>query len=131
MLIASPFKLKAAGIIGMNRRNVVMIARNNPRRLYPLVDNKLKTKQILEGAGIATPGLLGVVKTQGNVRELEEFLAPFKSFVIKPAKGSGGKGILVVNGRSGENYLKTSGRAISIHQRFITFCGSFASSVTY
>lgn len=115
MLIASPFKLKAAGIIGMNRRNVVMIARNNPRRLYPLVDNKLKTKQILEGAGIATPGLLGVVKTQGNVRELEEFLAPFKSFVIKPAKGSGGKGILVVNGRSGENYLKTSGRAISIH----------------
>ena len=114
MIIASPVKLKAAGIIGMNRRNVVMIAQNNPRRLYPLVDNKLKTKQILENAGIATPRLFGAVKTQGNVRELKEFLAPYQSFVIKPAKGSGGKGILVVSDRRGENYMKPSGKVISI-----------------
>lgn len=114
MFIASPFKLRAAGIIGMNRRNVVMIARNNPRKLYPLVDNKLRTKQILENSGIATPRLLGAVRTEGNVRELEEFLAPYQSFVIKPAKGSGGKGILVVKDRRGEDYLKPSGRVISI-----------------
>ena len=62
MRLTSPAKLRQAGIVGMNHRNVVMIARNNPRRLYPLVDDKLKTKEILEKAAIAAPRLLGVVK---------------------------------------------------------------------
>ena len=67
-----------------------------------------------ENAKIATPGLLGAVRTQGNVRELKEFLAPHQSFVIKPAKGSGGKGILVVHDRRGKNYLKPNGKVVSI-----------------
>lgn len=114
MFIASPLKLKKNGVVGMNRRNVVMIAQNNPRHLYPLVDNKLKTKTILKEAGIAAPELLGVVKTQGNVRELEKFLADKSSFVIKPARGSGGKGILVIDGRDGKVFLKPSGSRVPI-----------------
>lgn len=114
MFFATPSQLKRAGIIGMNRRNVLMIAQNNPRRLYPLADNKLKTKIVLEEAGIAAPKLIGVVKTQRNVRELGAFLAPFKSFVIKPAKGSGGKGILVINEHDGDNYVKPNGAVIRI-----------------
>lgn len=86
MFFTSPSRLRKAGIVGMNRRNVVMIAQNNPRRLYPLVDNKLKTKEILEKAGIATPTLLGVVRSQAHVRELESFLARHNDFVLKPAK---------------------------------------------
>lgn len=99
----------------MNHRNVVCIARNNPRRLYPRVDNKLLTKKIAIEAGIAVPNLIGVVKTQGHVRELKEFLRDDQSFVIKPAKGSGGKGILVIVGRDGEHYLKASGERVT-HQ---------------
>jgi alpha-L-glutamate ligase-like protein len=114
MFFATPSQLKRAGIIGMNRRNVLMIAQNNPRHLYPLVDNKLKTKNILEEAGIAAPKLIGVVKTQRNVRELNAFLAPYKSFVIKPAKGSGGKGILVISDHNGDNFVKPNGAVISI-----------------
>ena len=98
----------------MNGRNVVMIARNNPRRLYPLVDDKLKTKEILEQAAIAAPRLLGVVKTQGNVRELGEFLASHTAFVIKPAKGSGGKGILVITGKDGPDFIKPSGEPVGL-----------------
>lgn len=114
MYFVFPSKLRKAGVVGMNRRNVVMIAQNNPRKLYPLVDNKLKTKLILEKAGIAAPLLLGAVKTQGNVRELEAFLEKNPSFVMKPVRGSGGKGILVINGRKGDRYLKPSGSEISI-----------------
>ncbi len=114
MFIASPAKLKKSGVVGMNKRNVVLIAQNNQRHLYPLVDNKLKTKIILEEAGIAAPELLGVVKTQGNVRELETFLADKSSFVIKPARGSGGKGILVIDGKEGDVFLKPSGSKVYI-----------------
>ncbi len=52
-------------------------------------------------AGIKVPNLIGVMKTQGYVRELKDFLANDKAFVIKPAKGSGGKGILVITYRDG------------------------------
>ena len=114
MFFASPSQLKKAGVVGMNKRNVVMIAQNNPRHLYPLVDNKLKTKIILEKAGLAAPELLGVVKTQGNVRELKAFLADKSSFVIKPARGSGGKGILVISGKDGNAFLKPSGSKVEI-----------------
>ena len=113
MFVTTPGKLKKAGIIGMNHRNVVCIARNNPRRLYPRVDNKLITKVIARDAGIAVPKLIGVVKTQGHVRELKEFLRDEQAFVIKPAKGSGGKGILVIVGRDGEDYLKPSGERVT------------------
>lgn len=114
MYLVSPSKLRKAGVVGMNKRNVVMIAQNNPRKLYPLVDNKLNTKFILEKAGIATPVLLGAVKTQGNVRELETFLERNPAFVMKPARGSGGKGILVVSGKKGNRYVKPSGSEITI-----------------
>jgi alpha-L-glutamate ligase-like protein len=115
MFVTTPGKLKEAGVIGMNHRNVICIARNNPRYLYPRVDNKLLTKVLARDAGIAVPDLIGVVKTQGHVRELKEFLANDQAFVMKPAKGSGGKGILVITGRDGEEYLKASGSVVS-HQ---------------
>ncbi len=113
MFITTPGKLKKAGVIGMNHRNVVCIARNNPRRLYPRVDNKLLTKVLARKAGIAVPDLIGVVKTQGHVRELKGFLAHEQAFVMKPAKGSGGKGILVITDRDGEDYLKPSGSKVT------------------
>lgn len=114
MFMVSPKKLRAAGVVGMNGRNVQLIARNNRRSLYPLVDNKVKTKQILAEAGISAPELFGVVHHQGNIRELADFLQGYQSFVIKPAKGSGGKGILVVVSHKGETYTKGSGKEITL-----------------
>lgn len=114
MRLATPGKLRQAGIVGMNMRNVEMIANHNPRRLYPLVDDKLQTKLLVEKAGLAAPRLLGVVRSQGNVRELKEFLAGCGPFVIKPAKGSGGKGILVISDRRGDRFVKPSGTVIDL-----------------
>ena len=41
---ATPSELRAAGVLGMNRRNYEIIAKSNNRRLYPLVDDKVQTK---------------------------------------------------------------------------------------
>ncbi|MCP4817767.1 MAG: alpha-L-glutamate ligase-like protein, partial [Shimia sp.] len=110
--LASPLRLKRAGIVGMNRRNVDLIAENNPRSMFPLVDNKLKTKALLRKHGIAMPKLLGVVRQTGQIKDLPAFLADVPNFVMKPAQGSGGKGILVIAGRDDGTFLKPSGKPV-------------------
>ncbi|NWN82810.1 MAG: alpha-L-glutamate ligase-like protein [Halomonas sp.] len=110
----TPGKLRAKGIIGMNRRNIRYIGRYNNRRLYPLVDDKLQTKLLAERYQITTPALIGTVSTQFGVKRLGELLANRSGFVIKPAKGSGGKGILVIDRVEGVDYIKPSGVRMSL-----------------
>ena len=110
----SPFWLKKHGILGMNRRNVEVIGGWNARKHYPLVDNKLKTKLIAKENGVAVPTLLGVISHQFELRNLHAALAPSGEFVIKPAQGSGGKGILVIVARDGDTYYKSSGVRLGI-----------------
>ena len=109
MFFSSPYKLKKKGIMGMNQRNSGYIGRYNPRRLYPLVDNKLKTKIIAREANVTTPALLGVISMQAEVEDVEHFIKDTPGFVIKPAKGSGGKGILVITKIKNGRYYKPNG----------------------
>ena len=111
---ASPFKLHEAGILGMNCRNVDFIGRYNLRRFYPLVDDKLKTKLLAEEYGVATPALISVVRTQHEISHVEERLMQLEKFAMKPSRGSGGKGILVITGRRDEFFVKSSGVEMSL-----------------
>lgn len=99
-MLAAVRKLRGAGILGLNERNADFIMRLNPRRLYPRVDDKVLTKELALAAGMAVPDLYGVIAHQGQVREFGKIVGERDSFVIKPAQGSGGDGILVVTGRS-------------------------------
>lgn len=92
-------ELVDAGVLGVNRRNCEFIARLNPRRLYPRVDDKLITKTLALEAGMAVPELYGVISHQGDVRRLPDIVGERERFVIKPARGSGGNGIVVITGR--------------------------------
>jgi len=113
-LIASPLRLRRLGVLGMNRRNADYIMRYNPRRLYPLVDNKLLTKELAIKHGIAVPELYAVVREQHEGKNLLHLLGDHEDFVIKPAHGSGGNGILVISGRFGNNFRKPSGDLVSL-----------------
>ena len=92
--------LRRAGVLGVNERNAEFIMQFNPRRLYPRVDDKAITKELALAAGMAVPELYGIIGNQGEVKRFAEIVAERDSFVIKPAQGSGGDGILVVTGRS-------------------------------
>ncbi|OXS16020.1 alpha-L-glutamate ligase-like protein [Zobellella denitrificans] len=111
---ASPFALRRMGIMGMNKRNISYISRYNPRRLYPLVDNKLKTKQIALDAGVTVPELVGVIEFQHQVSHLWDLVKDWPGFCIKPAKGSGGKGIVVIERHDRTNFVKPSGKVETI-----------------
>ncbi|KXO10496.1 MULTISPECIES: alpha-L-glutamate ligase-like protein [Marinobacter] len=110
----SPRKLRKLGILNMNRRNVDYISRYNERESYPLVDNKLKTKLAVSEYGVKTPELLQVVRQQHEISHFREIADGLAGFAIKPAKGSGGKGITVITGRDGDDYVKASGARISV-----------------
>lgn len=101
------------GVLGINRRNAEYTLKYNPRRLYPLVDDKLRTKKIAVQAGISVPELYGVVETESQVRHLDKLLETHSDFAIKPSRGSGGEGILVVSGRTKASYRQIDGTMIS------------------
>lgn len=121
-MFASPWQLNKRGILGMNRRNISYISRYNERRLFPLVDNKIKTKVLAEAANISTPKLIGLVENQYDVNHLADILKGINGFAIKPAKGSGGKGILVLRRNAEGEFVKNSGTQVSISdlQRHVT-----------
>jgi alpha-L-glutamate ligase-like protein len=98
--------LRRNGVLGLNERNASFIQRFNERRLYPLVDNKLRTKRLAIEAGIAVPALYGVIASQHDARDIGSIVGERHDFVVKPAHGTGGDGILVVQGRSArKNHL--------------------------
>lgn len=106
-------RLRKLGVLGMNQRNAEYIQGYNLRRLYPLVDDKRRTKELAIMAGIAVPELYGVVETEKQAGRLHEILEDRTDFCIKPAHGSGGQGILVVSGRINERYRKTNGALLT------------------
>lgn len=107
-------KMRKKGILGMNARNVAYIARYNSRHLFPLVDDKLKTKEAARKHGIRVPELFGVVRYTGDLNGLDNLLNPLDSFAVKPLRGSGGKGIIIISGRDGESFVKPSGKALAL-----------------
>lgn len=113
-LFATPRELRERGVLGMNQRNTDYIMRYNPRRLYPLVDNKLETKKLALEDGIAVPELYAVISIEHQVQDMANILADHKSLVIKPAHGSGGTGILVIDGRMGSHFRKANGSLVTI-----------------
>lgn len=108
-----PWTLRRQGILGMNRRNADYIMMYNRRRYYPLVDDKLETKRLAKAAGIAIPELYGVIEIEHQIREIETILGGRNDFVIKPAHGSGGAGVMVVSGHRAGHYIRASGAVVS------------------
>lgn len=85
------------GIVGLNRRNVDLVMGKNRRKYFPLVDDKLKTKKILDCEGF---GSVPVISRCSSFFEVDTFINALNAhggpFVLKPARGYGGEGILIV-----------------------------------
>ena len=107
-------RLKECGVIALNKRNADYILPLNKRSLFPLVDDKILTKKLALGAGLKVPELYGLLNTQYELRRLDKVLEGRESFAIKPSRGSGGNGILVIQRKFGERYYKVDGSVYSL-----------------
>jgi alpha-L-glutamate ligase-like protein len=109
----TPHELSVMGVMGINMRNARFLLPNNPRHLYQRVDDKLITKALAEERGLEVPQTYLVVKSPHDVATMEQKLSAYDSFVMKPARGSGGKGVMVIDHRDGDFYVKPSGSRLS------------------
>ncbi len=112
MILETFRRLKKAGLLGMNGRNADYIMRCNPRSSFPLVDDKVLTKKLAESHGIPAPALYTVIEQHSGVAGLPESLGENRQFVVKPARGSGGSGILLIAGITEKGYRTQSGQLL-------------------
>ncbi len=108
---------KRKKILGMNSRNLEYVRACNLKKAKEIADNKILSKRILKKGEIPVPNLIAKIK---NLEELENFdwnILP-DSFVLKPNRGFGGEGIVVVYGRKKNRtdaWVKADGSIITIN----------------
>ncbi len=102
-------------ILGMNARNLLYIRPNNPRAAVRLADDKLSHKKLLTENDYPVPKLFQEFQTAGDVEKFDWPSLP-NSFVIKPAFGFGGEGIMVVFGKRKGGWVRTDGSLVDIDQ---------------
>lgn len=107
-----PWELRKRGVLGINARNCRYILPGNRREFFPRVDDKLLTKTICQQRGIPVPETYAIIQRNGDVRRLPQLVADHPDFVIKPASGSEGRGIVVVVEHDDKRFVTPSGQQI-------------------
>ncbi len=85
-----------ANVMGINRRNIDFIYPNNHRKDYKLADDKSLSKSILEEHRVPVPRTYVLIEHLWEMEEKMKILEKLDTFVVKPAMGSGGNGILIL-----------------------------------
>jgi len=112
------FHKDSAGILGMNARNLLYIARYNSAANKKFADDKIFTKQFLESRGVGVAKLYQIVKNQRQLTH-EFFEGLHDSFVIKPNRGFAGAGIVVVESKKGKYWKTVSGKRLDEEQLYL------------
>lgn len=106
----------STNVLTMNKRNLSYIYPNNHRVDFPCADNKLLTKDMLVGCGVVMPNTLVTYDSFYELRTLAADLENYDDFVIKPAKGSGGGGILVFTHKEAHYWMTPGGKRMTLEK---------------
>lgn len=107
---------KSGEILGMNARNLEYVRPFNKRRGRRIADNKLLAKRTLRKAGLPVPDLIATIRTNEELERFDWSSLP-GGFALKPNRGFGGEGIVVVYGRKkgrDDAWVKADGALVSI-----------------
>jgi alpha-L-glutamate ligase-like protein len=107
-------RLRTRGVLGMNGRNAGALAGLNPRALFPLVDDKLRFGELCHRIGVPTPARFAVFHRHGDLRHLGDVLTVHPDCVIKPARGSSGRGIVLLTGPAERGYRRHNGATATL-----------------
>jgi alpha-L-glutamate ligase-like protein len=109
-------RLLSRQVLGINRRNHEVLARYNPRAFFQIVDHKLKTKRALTSVGVPVVDTMAEYRLQNDIQRFASDSRGWREFVIKPAQGAGGGGVIVVTDRQGEQFETLGGQCLSLRQ---------------
>ena len=101
-------------VLGLNERNLKYIRPNNKPEAKRIADDKVRTKKILSKNGIETAKVFAQIKSPKDLETFDWDQLP-ESFALKPRRGFGGEGIIVVYARSKKtgNWIKADKSQLS------------------
>jgi len=105
-------------ILGMNARNLTYIRPHNLKKAKRLADDKIRSKRMLKKAGVPVPRLIAQISSRHTLENFDWGILP-PSFVIKPNKGLGGEGIIVIYGRkkgTKDIWIKSNGKTVTVEE---------------
>jgi alpha-L-glutamate ligase-like protein len=89
---------KGRKVLGMNSRNLEYIRPSNLKKAKKIADDKILSKKILKKADLPVPRLIAKITSRKDLENFNWDTLP-TSFALKPNRGFGGEGILVVYGK--------------------------------
>jgi alpha-L-glutamate ligase-like protein len=108
---------KRKKLLGMDARNLEYVRPSNLKRARQIADDKILSKRILSKGEIPVPKLITKISSLEELEKFEWNSLP-DSFVLKPNRGFGGEGIVVVYGRkkNRENiWIKADGSSVTVN----------------
>lgn len=107
---------KSGDILGMNARNLKYVRPLNKKRGRRIADDKLLAKRTLGKSGLPVPKLITTIRSNEELESFDWSTLP-SGFALKPNRGFGGEGIVVVYGKKkGRNdaWVKADGALVTI-----------------
>jgi len=95
---------RAKSILGINARNLLFVGRYNDRASKRFADDKIFTKNYLSSRNVGVAKIYAIIKDHKNLHNFNPKSLP-NSFVIKPNKGYGGEGILVIKDKYKDKFV--------------------------
>ncbi len=98
----------AKTVLTITQRNRKYVDRYNPPEVMGSL-NKARAKALLMAEGIPVPENYALISTKQGMDQAVEVFLRTPAFVVKPASGYGGEGILIVKGRQGKLFVTSQG----------------------
>jgi alpha-L-glutamate ligase-like protein len=107
--------MKLSSILGLNARAQIYSIPNNSKKGKKIAGSKILTKRVLRQAKIPSPLMYVKFRTIEKVYSYDWSKLP-SSFALKPSRGLGGDGIIVVKKKSidGKSWITTARRKVTI-----------------
>lgn len=109
-------QILSQNVMGINRRNLELIIPLNSRKNLKNVNEKVLCKDLLEAGGVPTPKTIMVCRTSRDLKSFGEKIVDHNAFVIKPARGYGGEGILLIKGFDGDTFCDNDGNRLTVNE---------------
>ena len=94
--------MKASTILGLNARTQLFSYLYNRKKGKAIAVSKIKTEKVLKANDVATPKIIKKFKKPSDILNFKWYSLP-DSFALKPSRGLGGEGIIVVKKRTRDN----------------------------
>ena len=108
------YKKLSKSVLGINARNLLY----TDRKSISISNSKIRVKEILKENLIPTPETISIIKSFEEINSFDFSSLP-NSFVIKPNKGLGGEGIIILYGRKKKRNLEDEDAWISANKQII------------